>query len=101
MVPTLNSKQCNLQEKTFSGVAVTNRNQHLKGLHFFPAKGLSKKLLPQVSEAVSNGLKICVCLSKNIKVPKVCGGEIRRRNIVMGDVECYRKMMSGTRKTWL
>jgi len=72
-----------------------------EGFAFFPAKGLSKRLLPQVGEAVSNGLKICVCLSKNIKVPKVCGREIRRRNIVMGDVEYYRKMMSGTRKTWL
>jgi hypothetical protein len=72
-----------------------------EGFAFFLAKGLSKRLLPQVGQAVSNGLKISICLSKNIKVPKVCGQEICRRNIVMGDVEYYRKMMTGTSKTWL
>ena len=71
------------------------------GFAFFPAKGLPKRLLPQVGHAVTNGLKISICLSKNIKVPNVCGQEILRRNIVMGDVEYYRKMMSGTSKTWL
>jgi hypothetical protein len=65
------------------------------GFAFFPGKGLSKRLLHSVCQGLKYGLKIVVCLGKNVNIcnhyPELC-----QQNIVMGDVEYYRKMISLT-----
>jgi hypothetical protein len=68
-----------------------------EGFAFFPGKRLSKRLLRQVGQGVRNGSKISVCLGKNVTVPKHYK-EICWQNIVMGGVEYYWKMMSGTNR---
>ena len=71
-----------------------------EGFAFFPGKRLSKRLLRQVGQGVRNGSKISVCLGKNVTVPKHYE-EICWQNIVMGGIEYYRKMMSGTNRNAL
>ena len=67
---------------------ITNK---IWGICIFSGKALSKRFLHSVGQGVNNGLKIVVCLGKNVNVskhyhyPELCG-----RNIVMGDVEYYR-----------
>ena len=63
------------------------------GFAFFPGKGLSKRLLHSVCQGLKYGLKIVVCLGKNVNGSKHYQ-ELRRQNIVMGDVEYYRKMIT-------
>ena len=65
------------------------------GFAFFPGKALSKRFLHNVGQRVNNGLKIVVCLGKNVNGSKHYQ-ELRRQNIVMGDVEYYRKMITPT-----
>jgi hypothetical protein len=65
------------------------------GFAFFPGKALSKRFLHSVGQRVNNGLKIVVCLGKNVNVSKHYQ-ELRRQKIVMGDVEYYRKMITPT-----
>ena len=68
------------------------------GFAFFPGKALSKRFLHNVGQRVNNGLKIVVCLAKNVNGSKHYQ-ELRRQNIVMGDVEYYRKMITPTRNS--
>ena len=68
------------------------------GFAFFPGKALSKRFLHNVGQRVNNGLKIVVCLGKNVNGSKHYQ-ELRRQNIVMGDVEYYRKMITPTRNS--
>jgi len=63
------------------------------GFAFFPGKALSKRFLRNVDQRVNNGLKIVVCLGENVNGSKHYQ-ELRRQNIVMGDVEYYRKMIT-------
>jgi hypothetical protein len=49
---------------------------------------------------VRNGSKISVCLGNNVTVPKHYE-EICWQNIVMGGIEYYQKMMSGTNRNAL
>jgi len=69
---------------------------------FFPGKALSKRFLHSVGQGVNNGLKVVVCLGKNVNIPKhyhypeLCG-----LNIVMGDVEYYWKMITLAGNSWL
>jgi hypothetical protein len=67
------------------------------GFAFFPGKALSKRFLPSVGQGVNNGLMIVVCLGKNVNVSKHYHyPELCCQNIVMGDVEYYRKMITQT-----
>ena len=64
---------------------VMNHKQILVDLLFFISVG----------QGVNNGLKIVVCLGKNVNVSKHYQ-ELCRQNIVMGNVEYYRKMITPT-----
>ena len=72
-----------------------NHKQNLVDLHFFPGSALSKRFLHSVGQEVNNGLKIVVCLGKNVNASKHYQ-ELCCQNIVTGDVEYYRKMMTPT-----
>ena len=70
------------------------------GFAFFPGKHLSKVLLHKIGQDVQSGLKISVCLARNLNIPYEYK-ELMLQNVVMGDAEYYQKLLSGIRKNGL
>jgi hypothetical protein len=70
------------------------------GFAFFPGKHLSKMLLHKIGQGVLSGLKISVCLARNLNIPNEYK-ELMWQNVVMGDAEYYQKLLSGSRKNGL
>ena len=70
------------------------------GFAFFPGKHLSKVLLHKIGQDVQSGLKISVCLARNLNIPNEYK-ELMLQNVVMGDAEYYQKLLSGIRENGL
>ena len=51
-------------------------------------------LLHKIGQGVLSGLKISVCLARNLNIPNEYK-ELMWQNVVMGDAEYYQKLLSG------
>lgn len=59
---------------------------------FFPGKKLTKGFIRRHFQDLNNGLKLAVCLGRNVNVPKQYP-ELCSQNMVMGDNEHYQKLL--------